>query len=204
MITGSDCTHMPAHTQTVLYCRKTNTFPTNPPACCLLPWPFLFRKEDKYPHNGKSLPLMHFQQSTAPIHVFTYKSEFICRPPPSDLFPMVNGKISGAIAATAFNALPRSPAWPPLNFSHANGLINRPRWPLVCIWTMRRGASLSVKTPTMLSRTKGRGLEPRLEYYSHGGVWVDTAGVWAKSSHCCFPPDWKTLGVCKAIFLSRG
>lgn len=89
MITGSNYTPMPAHSHTNKLAHSTvlqeNKHIPHPPAR-LSPLAFLFRKEDKYPHNRKSLPLMHFQQSTASIHVFTYKSEFILCPLQSDLF----------------------------------------------------------------------------------------------------------------------
>lgn len=58
MITGSNYTHMPAHwhTHTNKLARSTvlqeNKHIPHPPAR-LLPWPFLFRKEDKYPCNRK-------------------------------------------------------------------------------------------------------------------------------------------------------
>lgn len=122
MITGSNYTHMPAHWHThkqacAQYCtagKQTHS----PPACSPSPSAFfLFRKEDKYPRNRKSLPLMHFQQSTASIHVFTYESEFILCPLQPDLFWMVNEKISGAIVAIFLRLA--SPAHLPMKFLRA-------------------------------------------------------------------------------------
>lgn len=92
------CTHKRARARHRTAGKQTRS----PPACSASPLAFLFflfGKEDKYPHNGTSLPLMHFQQSTASMHVFTYKSEFISCPLRSDLFWMLNEKISAAIVA---------------------------------------------------------------------------------------------------------
>ena len=61
---------------------------------------------------------MHFQQSTASIHVFTYESEFILCPLQPDLFWTVNEKISGAIVAIFLRLA--SPAHLPMNFLRAN------------------------------------------------------------------------------------
>lgn len=60
---------------------------------------------------------MHFQQSTASIHVFTYESEFILCPLQPDLFWMVNEKISGAIVAIFLRLA--SPAHLPMKFLRA-------------------------------------------------------------------------------------
>lgn len=57
------CTHKQARARYCSAREQTHLSPT----CSPSPLAFLFRKEDKYPHNRKSLLLMHFQQSTASI-----------------------------------------------------------------------------------------------------------------------------------------
>lgn len=174
-----------AHTQTslraVLYCRKTNTFPTSLLAFSLAL--FLFRKEDKYPRNRKSLPLMHFQQSTASIHVFTYESEFILCPLQPDLFWMVNEKISGAIVAIFLRLA--SPAHLPMKFLRATWrgggrLYSRAGW-FVCPasapqWTEQfiNCGPVRMKDPYNTIQRWGEGIRREAGILFTQGVRVDS------------------------------
>lgn len=96
----------------------------HPPAR-LLPWPFCLGRKINIPIIEKACSWCIFNSPLLQLHVFTYKSEFILCPPQSDLFWMVNEKVSGAIVAIFYRFA--SPAHLPVNFMCVNCLINQLR-----------------------------------------------------------------------------
>lgn len=196
MITGSNYTHMPAqshthtHTQTsshtVLYRRKTNTFPTRLLAFSL--GLFLFRKEDKYPHNRKSLPPDAFST----VHCFNtciYLQVWIYSLPAAVRF-VLNGKWKD-LRRYCGNILTLCLASTPTNELYACELFNKsaegggvevvetggwgcaaskPQWKEQFINCMRR---LYERPPTI--RCWGEGIRAEAEILLSRGVRVDTA-----------------------------
>lgn len=89
MITGSNYAHTPARQNKLVHdavLQKTNMVSARLLGFSSGLFVFCLGRKINIPIVEKILPLMHFQQSTASVHVFTYKSEFISCPLQSDLF----------------------------------------------------------------------------------------------------------------------
>lgn len=172
-------TNKPAHS-TVL---QENKHVGHPPAR-LLPWPFLFRKEDKYPHNRKSLLLMHFQQSTASITCI-YLQVWIYSLPAAVRF-VLNGKWKGLLCYCG-NILTLCLASTPTNELYVCELFNKSAESCEVIETGGLGVStpqwkeqfincslVGIKDTYNTILRWGEGIIGEARILFTQGVWVDT------------------------------